>query len=127
MVKIERTFPAPASLAREAEKANGSYREPDVIRQLCQDFHNKCYICEIGDLQDPQVEHLLPHHNGRYPERKYDWNNLFLSCEHCNLVKNQRKYDAGIIDCCKDAPEELIRFRFYDEEPYISAQDEANA
>ncbi len=32
MVKIERTFPAPASLEREAKKKTGSYSEPDVIR-----------------------------------------------------------------------------------------------
>lgn len=54
MVKVERTFPAPKSLAVEAEKANGSYSEPDVIEQLRKDFHNKCYICELKDLQDPE-------------------------------------------------------------------------
>lgn len=39
-------------------------------------------------LQDPQVEHLLPHKNGKYKERKFDWDNLFWSCGHCNGVKN---------------------------------------
>ncbi len=127
MVKIERSFPAPASLVEEAKKAAGSYREPDVIERLYQDFHNKCYICEIGDLQDPQVEHLLPHHNGKYPERKFDWNNLFLSCGHCNGVKNQRKYDIGIMDCCKDDPEEQIWFRFREKETQVSAKNRENA
>lgn len=126
MVKIERSFPAPASLAEEAQKATGSYREPDVIERLYQDFHNKCYICEIGALQDPQVEHLLPHCNGKNPERKFDWNNLFLSCGHCNSVKNQRKYDVGIIDCCKDDPEEQIWFRFRGKETQVSAKDRGN-
>ncbi|MCD8013564.1 MAG: hypothetical protein LUG99_10370 [Lachnospiraceae bacterium] len=127
MVKVERTFPAPASLAEEEKKANGSYREPDVIERLYRDFHNKCYICEIGNLQDPQVEHLLPHQNGRYPERKFDWNNLFLSCGHCNSVKNQRKYDVGIIDCCKEDPEEQIWFRLHEKETQVSAKDGENA
>ena len=34
MVKVERSFPAPDSLAEEKKKANGSYSEPDVIERL---------------------------------------------------------------------------------------------
>ena len=64
MVKVERSFPAPASLALESQKANGSYSMPDVVKQLKEDFHNKCYICELSELQDAQVEHLLPHLDG---------------------------------------------------------------
>ena len=69
MVKVERSFPAPASLALESQKANGSYSMPDVVKQLKEDFHNKCYICELNELQDAQVEHLLPHLDGKYPKR----------------------------------------------------------
>lgn len=127
MVKVERSFPAPPSLAQEAKKANGSYRESDVVDRLRTDFHNKCYICEIKNLQDPQVEHLLPHGNGRYPERKFDWNNLFWACGHCNGVKNQPKYEAGIIDCCKDDPEKLIWFRHRAAEISVSAKNEEDA
>lgn len=123
MVKVERTFPAPKSLAVEAEKANGSYSEPDVIEQLRKDFHNKCYICELKDLRDPQVEHRLPHMNGKYPDRKYDWNNLFRSCSHCNNVKNKRIYDQGIIDCCVQDPEELLRFRLKEDDVEVEAID----
>ena len=123
MVKIERTFPAPASLAIEAQKQSGSYSEPDVIKQLMSDFHNKCYICEIDDLQDPEVEHRLPHKNGKCPERKFDWNNLFWACGHCNSVKNQRKYDDGIIDCCKKDPESLICFRVKNQEVRVEAKE----
>ena len=54
MVKIERTFPAPASLEIEAKKASGKYGKEDVIKQLRADFNDKCYICEIKDLQDPE-------------------------------------------------------------------------
>lgn len=38
MVKIERTFPAPKSLAAEAKKSTGSYSKPDVIEQLKKRF-----------------------------------------------------------------------------------------
>ena len=59
MVKIKRSFPAPQSLAIEKKKVKGSYREADVIERLAKDFNNKCYICELDKLQDPQVEHLI--------------------------------------------------------------------
>ena len=84
MVKIERTYPAPASLAIEAQKVSGKYDKPDVVKQLFKDAHGKCYICEMKDLQDPVVEHLMPHKDGKYPERKFDWDNLFWACGHCN-------------------------------------------
>lgn len=77
MVKVERSFPAPDSLAEEAKKVDGKYDKPDVIERLKKDFHNKCYICEMKELQDPNVEHLLPHKNGKYPKRKFGWENLF--------------------------------------------------
>lgn len=123
MVKVERTFPAPASLEIESQKRNGSYNEPDVVEQLRIDFYNKCYICELDNLQDPEVEHLLPHKNGKYPERKFDWNNLFWACGHCNKVKNQDKYDEDIIDCCKEDPEEVIDFRLIENVLDIHAKD----
>lgn len=124
MVKIVRSFPAPVSLQEEAKKKGGSYEKNDVVEQLKKDFHNKCYICEMDKLQDPQVEHLLPHKNGKYLDRKFDWNNLFWACGHCNNVKNQNKYDEGIIDCCKTDPEEVISFQLENENVHIFARDE---
>ena len=123
MVKIERSFPAPGSLAVEAKKVNGRYDKQDVIEQLKRDFHNKCYICEIRELQDPNVEHLLPHKNGKYPERKFDWENLFWSCGHCNGIKNSSKYDEGIMDCCKCDPEKYICFRIEEDEVIITVSN----
>ena len=105
MVKIERTETAPKSLAVESQKSYGSYEKPDVIEQLKKDFHGKCYICELNDLTDIEVEHLMPHYNRRKPERVFDWNNLFYSCPHCNSIKNARKYDEKVIDCCAEDPE----------------------
>ena len=51
MIKVERSFPAPGSLAEEAKKANGRYDKQDVIERLKEDFHNKCYICGMSELQ----------------------------------------------------------------------------
>lgn len=42
MVKVERSFPAPASLAEEATRVNGRYDRKDVIDRLKKDFCNKC-------------------------------------------------------------------------------------
>ena len=126
MVKVERSLPAPASLETEAAKENGSYKEADVVERLKKDFHDKCYICELKGLSDPQVEHLLPHKNGKYRERMFDWNNLFWACPHCNNVKNQKKYDEGIIDCCKYDPEELLLFSLKEDNIHIEAADLEN-
>lgn len=106
MVKVERTPTPPPSLAIEKEKASGSYSEPDVHHQLKQDFNDKCYLCEIDELQSVEVEHLRPH--GGDKELMFAWDNLFYSCRHCNSVKNQRKYDALVLDCCKTDPETLL-------------------
>lgn len=126
MTKIERSFPAPASLAIEAQKAYGKYDKPDVINQLRKDAHDKCYICGMKGLQDPVVEHLLPHKDGKYPDRKFDWNNLFWACGHCNGVKNQQKYDEGVINCCQQDPEKLIDFKLTNEIIDVRAKNISN-
>lgn len=123
MVKIERSYPPPESLKSEAKKSSGSYSKPDVVEQLRKDFFNKCYICELDNLQDPQVEHLYPHKNGKYPERKFDWDNLFWACGHCNLVKNHAKYDEGILDCCKVDPEKVISFTLASGDVYVNPRN----
>lgn len=123
MVKVVRSFPAPESLAKEAKKVTGRYDKQDVIERLKKDFHNKCYICEMKELQDPNVEHLRPHKNGKYPERKFDWENLFWSCGHCNGIKNNGKYDEGIIDCCKQDPEEYLKFQVKNDDVVIGVSD----
>ncbi len=120
MVKVTRSYPAPESLAREKRNASGTYNGEDVINQLRTDFHNKCYLCNISNLSDIQVEHLKPHHNGKKLELKFDWDNLFLSCPHCNQVKNHRKYDDKILDCCKLDPE--LYLEHYCEENCIKVQ-----
>lgn len=53
MIKINRSYPAPVSLACESQKVAGNYSKTDVIERLKNDFHDKCYICEMKELQDP--------------------------------------------------------------------------
>lgn len=98
---VERSFPAPESLAIEAQKASGSYEKDDVVERLRKDFHDKCYICEINNLQDPQVEHLLPHKSGRFPESKFALRKIkallrrgsrFAAFKRSYIRENQQKY-----------------------------------
>lgn len=106
MIKVNRSSEAPAILSQGTAKDR--YRSAEVVERLFSDFHGKCYICEIRPLQSAEVEHLRPHMRGRFPERMYDWGNLFLSCPHCNSVKAKQKYGNDIIDCCERDPELLL-------------------
>ena len=78
-------------------------------------------------MQDPEVEHRLPHKDGRFLERKYDWSNLFYSCGHCNKVKNKQKYDAGIIDCCVRDPELLLEQELIGEDVRVRALNKSDS
>lgn len=123
MVSCDKSSVAPASLATEKAKgSSGNYRGSDVIEQLKSDFHDKCYICELKGLQDPQIEHLVPHKGDI--DLKFDWGNLFWSCGQCNSIKNQRKYDGKIINCCQEDPEQHIACRYADNDVQIEALDQ---
>ena len=98
MVKIIRS-----PLVSQALNDRKSYTEQEIIVQLKHDFHNKCYICGLKELPDINVEHLHPHHGD--PALKFNWKNLYLSCPHCNSVKNREVYETDILDCCLVDPE----------------------
>ncbi len=92
----------------EAEASNKSYNAPEVNGALKEMFRGKCYICENKEgISSFQIEHLKPHKGDA--ELKYDWNNLFWSCAHCNNIKNA-KYDP-ILDCTKVDVDKKIAFR----------------
>lgn len=111
MIKVERKITEKSQKAIDSlkiEKAkNGSYNTLEVNTALKEMFHGKCYICENQPITSYQIDHLVPHRGNI--ELKYDWNNLFLACAHCNNTKLD-KYDP-IIDCTKENVEELIAFR----------------
>lgn len=107
MIGVVRSAGVPQVLLTST--AEDRYRHPEVVERLFEDFGGKCYICEVKPIQDPEVEHLRPHKNGSIPGRKFDWNNLFLACRHCNGVKNKARYDGRVIDCCARDPEELLK------------------
>ena len=111
MIKIKRRKTDKTIKAIEALKTakikNSSYNTPEVNAALREMFYGKCYICENKQTTSFQIEHLMPHHGN--VDLKYDWNNLFWSCAHCNNIKND-KY-TPILDCTKENIEDFIAFR----------------
>jgi uncharacterized protein (TIGR02646 family) len=104
MVKIDRSpFPAGQTLTKEADYTSGP-----VYELLKKDFNEKCYICEYkAAKRGIEIEHLHAH-QGNFA-LKYDWNNLFLSCHHCNRLKNANFNE--IIDCAKADPENYFNLK----------------
>jgi len=95
MINIEKSIPPPPCLEKEKQKANGDYKCGDVLERTKKDFKNKCYICEYKEPPSINVEHFLPHKGNK--NLKFDWNNLFWACVHCNNTKRDR-FD-NILNC----------------------------
>jgi len=107
MVYFPKSQPAPASLA-----AKKSWKGKDVLLRLQADFHNKCYVCEAKEITYPEVEHFIPHKGADI--LKYDWNNLFFVCGHCNHTKSTKKEYDGILNCTNPAHKvtDWIRYEY---------------
>lgn len=98
MFEVDRSYPAPESLALEKTKSSGKYNKPDVLYQLRDDFYNKCYLCEQKELTSINIEHFVAHRGD--VDLKFNWDNLYWSCTHCNNIKSD-KYN-NLLDCTKD-------------------------
>jgi len=99
MVKMtKRSLPVGVTITSEKD-----YRSGIVLEMLAEDCHQKCYICEDKPTSI-NVEHIVSHRSD--PKLKYDWNNLFIACPHCNNIKGT-KYDDTLNPAECD-PEEHI-------------------
>ena len=108
MVYIEKSQPAPVCLATEEAKAYGDYKCGDVLERTKNDFFNKCYICEYKEPVTINVEHFKSHQGNK--TLKFDWNNLFWSCAHCNLTKST-SYD-NLLNCTDSVDEVETAFEY---------------
>lgn len=81
MIRIYKHHEAPSSLARRS-----SWTGEDVVGQLKDDQHSKCYLCERVQVTDYQVEHFKSRTN--FPQFTYEWTNLFWTCSYCNGKKS---------------------------------------
>lgn len=114
MIKInrdlesEKVIKAKEILSSEKCKKSGTYNKPEVLDALKLVFNNKCYICENKKITSYNIEHLKPHKKVNI-DLKFDWENLFLVCAHCNNIKLE--YFENILDCTKVDVDEMISFR----------------
>ena len=100
-------------LLRELEKRElktsdplfSKYNEPDVKNTLNVMYENTCCYCEanLHIVDYPHIEHRKP--KSTYPQDTYNWDNLHLACEKCNMRKG-KKYDEvnPILDSVSDVP-----------------------
>lgn len=108
MIRVERKRTDKAQKAIEAlekaRKTDSGYNTPEVNAALREMFHGKCYICENKEAASYQIEHLAAHRGNL--NLKYDWQNLFWACAHCNNTKLDRF--EPILDCTKEDIEAAI-------------------
>jgi 5-methylcytosine-specific restriction endonuclease McrA len=92
-------------LSHQKGLASGTYNLDSVITQLALDFRRKCYLCE-SKVTSIRIEHFRPQCLGI--DEKFDWFNIFNSCEHCNAIKSDN-YKA-LLDCTNNFPDQHIKF-----------------
>ena len=95
--------------AKSSDKEE-AYRSGEVFEKLKADFCCKCYLCEDAEVTVPNVEHFEPHKGNL--DKKYDWNNLFYSCGHCNNLKQHLFWP--LLNCTVEADRiwEAVEIRF---------------
>lgn len=81
----------------------------DVLKQIYNDGYGTYYCCycetQIEPVSFPHIEHRKPKEQDRFPEDAFNWDNLHLSCQTCNMAKGT-KWDAKnkILDAVNDVP-----------------------
>ncbi len=112
MVFFNKSQPAPIILS--------THNSQDILDRLEVDFCNKCYICEEKEPKDINIEHFVAHQGN--DTLRLDWNNLFLSCTHCNNIKSNNfqnllnctilsdKVDTALYYHCNPFPKEKAEF-----------------
>lgn len=67
------------------KQPNGATRYDDMRPFLLVHWGKYCTYCELPIGHQPAVDHILP--RDRFPEYVDLWENLLLSCSHCNSRK----------------------------------------
>lgn len=114
MFNAKKSQNIPKSLSK-----NKKYDSEDVVDQLFIDFNSKCYLCGDKVNKDHRIEHFTPHRNEN-ENIKYDWNNLFLSCDYCNGIKSDSYNFDGkdIINSVNEKVEDYIS-HYFEEFPIL--------
>ena len=83
-----------------------------TVEQLKKMFKGCCAYCE-GSYEGtsyPQIEHFKP--KSLYPELMFDYNNMNLACQICNMTKLD-KYNEKLINPTEDEPDEHLKYKAY--------------
>jgi hypothetical protein len=70
-------------------------------------YGGRCCYCEaqIGIVSYEHIEHRKPKDRSLFPECTFDWENLHLACQKCNVAKgNKWNSAAPILDAVLDIP-----------------------
>jgi len=106
MIRIVRPVcPYPQALA------NSDYSHPTNKDALRKANFDKCMYCEskISHIDYANVEHIKPKADGKYPELKYNWENLGYACSRCNTNKGEKYVETSpYIDPYSEDPEDNI-------------------
>jgi hypothetical protein len=94
-------------LNKEKLKKSGMYNLPEVVKELKSDFYSKCYLCE-QKTTSANIEHFKPHREDI--NIKFDINNLYLACSHCNSIKGTQ---IDILDCADENDDVEKQISYY--------------
>lgn len=124
MIDVERSQPAPASLAR---RVDGCWRAKEVRGRLRTDFLGKCYLCEVP-LDGFEVDHRVPkgaEGSVSWEAHAFDWDDLFPACHDCNNGRPEPR-PGGLLSP-GDGVEARLAQAYLDDEPVFEAVDRADA
>jgi len=81
------------------------YKHDEVTHSLIKmNGDSICFYCEqkIGKTDYAHIEHFKP--KSQFPELTFEWENLHLSCQKCNLKKGIKwDFENPILDpCCSE-------------------------
>lgn len=88
---------------------NKYYKEPEIKEQLKIETSSKCAYCEskIGITCYGDVEHINP--KSKFRHLTYDWNNLTLACNVCNVTKRDfYNRNTPLINPYTDEPSDYL-------------------
>ncbi|MCH8875171.1 HNH endonuclease [candidate division KSB1 bacterium] len=93
----------------------------DVKNTLKEMYNTCCCFCgaDIEPVSFGHIEHRKP--KKTYPKSTYDWDNLHLVCDPCNISKgNKYSKRHPILDAVADVPvSDFLRYKTYLDKTYV--------
>lgn len=103
MFNVKRPSTPPSCLS-----SGNNYNKEEVLTTLRKTFYEKCYLCEIKDIQCAEIEHFVPTSRGG---GRTEWNNLYYSCRRCNGIKGDGY--SELLDCTDEKTDVFNEIEFF--------------